>query len=229
MKLLAADYDGTIKSDIKNLYLNIIEINKFREKGNKFAIVTGRSYKSIKREIKKYDIKYDYLSCNGGLIVFDSNDNIVSETFLNKDVIDFIRNISLDDFNIEHLDFYNQYTTAKDFENILEAYIKFNNISSAKKFKQYIEEKFCNIKCNRNNSKIFIGEDITKREAVYQISQLENIHMKNIYTVGDASNDLEMLKAYNGYRVLYSYPSLWFKGIKVTPEVHTLVKKINRK
>ena len=39
MKLLATDYDGTFKSDIKNLYINISAVNKFMESGNKFAII----------------------------------------------------------------------------------------------------------------------------------------------------------------------------------------------
>ena len=42
MKLLVSDYDGTLKSDVKNLKININAIKKFMDEGNTFCIATGR-------------------------------------------------------------------------------------------------------------------------------------------------------------------------------------------
>jgi len=84
MKLLAVDYDGTFKSNLKNLKINIDKINQFMQSGNKFAIITGRSFKQIESEIKKYNIKYNYLVCNNGLIVFDETNKIIKYNLLSQ-------------------------------------------------------------------------------------------------------------------------------------------------
>ena len=62
MKLLVSDYDGTLKSDIKNLMVNIEAINEFRKKGNHFSIATGRDYYSIKKEIDKYKKRIEIIN-----------------------------------------------------------------------------------------------------------------------------------------------------------------------
>ena len=56
MKLLASDYDRTLYTNEKNLMLNMKAIKKFRLYCNKFVLVTGRSFKSIKKEIEYYNI-----------------------------------------------------------------------------------------------------------------------------------------------------------------------------
>ena len=48
-----------------------------------------------------------------------------------------------------------------------------------------------------------------------------------IYTVGDGKNDKTMLEAYNGYKMLLSYPSLYSANAKTTSSLHSLIKKIN--
>ena len=94
MKFLVSDYDGTLKSDIYNLKINISAINEFRKKGNHFAIATGRNYESIKNEINKYNIKYDYLITNDGAITFDRFDNILNvemiDSLLLKELCNYI-------------------------------------------------------------------------------------------------------------------------------------------
>ena len=63
MQLLASDYDGTLKqySD-KEKELTVEKrdkeaIDEFRERGNLFGIVTGRSKGMIDLELKKYGIR----------------------------------------------------------------------------------------------------------------------------------------------------------------------------
>lgn len=229
MKLLASDYDGTLKSDIKNLKLNIKAVNEFMTNGNKFAIITGRSFKSIKKEIEKYNIKYDYLSCNNGLIVFDKEDNIISSSCISKDNLKLIKEIVEKSDNIKNIKFYDFYDSTEKIENILEISLEFNNIKSAKKYKKYLENLLTNVSCYQVLNMIFIGNNQKKSQAVEIIKIKENINYEKVYTVGDNLNDLEMLKEYNGYKIITSYPSIWFKNIPTTREVYTLIKKINKR
>lgn len=228
MKLLASDYDGTLYTDRANLRLNMKAINKFMNNGNKFAIVTGRSFESIKKEIEYYNIKYDYLACNNGLIIFDNKDNIINSSILSLENLNLIYDNIMNFSGVKDVQLYSFFSLTYSFRDVLEVYAKFKNINAAKECKKYIESNLSNISCYNKFNKLFICNNITKADAVSFIQHLHNIDKNNIYAVGDNTNDLEMLEKYNGYKMLFSYPSLLFKKIPTTREVHTLVKKINK-
>lgn len=227
MKCLVSDYDQTFKTSIKNLYLNIEGIRKFRRKGNKFIIATGREFKSIKSEINKYEIEYDYLICNNGLIIFNNKDNIINCYPLSKDNIKKIYNSFKGvECNISKYNFYEH--TLSD-ENILEIKASFDSNEIAKNHKNYIESNINNIHCDIFNKNIYIGNYTSKATAINEILKIENISKEDIYTIGDDINDLEMLEEFNGYKMLNSNKNLWFKGIPTKTQVHRLIKKINKK
>ena len=69
---------------------------------------------------------------------------------------------------------------------------------------------------------IFIKKYCNKSTA---IKKIEN-NYSEIISVGDNLNDLEMLRDYNGYKMLYSYPIMYTKNIKTTTNVHSLIKKL---
>ena len=226
MKLLATDYDGTFKSNLRSLQLNKVAIEDFMNKGNKFAIVTGRNFKYIKKDINRYGIKYDYLACNNGLIVFDNKDNIINSSVLSSDDLNFICSAATE-FGIKTPRLYNYYSKTNNNENILEVFLRFKNINSAREYIKNIESNLENIKCFYIGPYIFISNKINKADAVSLISERENIAQEDIFTVGDYKNDIEMLQMYNGHRMLFSKPNLWFKQIPTTRQVHSLVKKID--
>lgn len=225
MKLLVADYDGTFKSNIKNLNINIYKVNEFMKKGNKFVIATGREYKSLEKEIKKFNIKYDYLICNNGLIIFDNKGNIVHHSRLLDDDLDFFYRI----FNIEkihNIKLYDFFSSTTKNKNILEILIRFEDSKSAIKFKEYLESIKNNIHCYYFDKNIFIGNYATKATAIKKIEKIENIKSEDIYTIGNDINDIEMLQEYNGYKMLNSNKRLWFKSIPTVRQVYSLTKKI---
>lgn len=79
MKYLASDLDGTLFQQDKTIKKEDIEaILKFKEKGNKFIVSTGRGIKGIKKGFRDYpEVEYDYaIACNGGVIVNNKNEII---------------------------------------------------------------------------------------------------------------------------------------------------------
>lgn len=228
MFLLATDYDGTLYTDSNNLKINIKHINKFMNNGNKFMIVTGRSFSSIKKEINKYNIKYDYLSCNNGLITFDNKDKVINSSIMDLEDLNYIYSLLENSLKIRDIKLYNFYGESYSFRDILEVYAKFKWDTSSKQFKQYIESNLPNIKCYKIFNKLFISNNYTKADAVSFIQHLHNIKKEDVYTVGDNSNDIEMLREFNGNKMFFSYPCLWLEKIPATKEVHTLVKKIHK-
>ena len=86
MRFLASDLDGTLVHENKIHEDDIKAISKLKEKGHKFIISTGRSYKGVEEVINNYDIDYDYLLlCNGGLII-DGNNKVVLDEWVPSEI-----------------------------------------------------------------------------------------------------------------------------------------------
>lgn len=99
MKLLAVDFDNTF-------FNGEDYANNFIEEGNIFIIITGRDIKSLLSDIDQTNLKYHYLVCNDGGIIFDNNLNIIYQCDLPKHVIPTIitlysQNKCIDDWYID--------------------------------------------------------------------------------------------------------------------------------
>ena len=83
MKILGSDYDGTLTAGGIG-ETKISAIQKWRESGNKFGIITGRNGNFRDELLQKYpDLKCDFFAtCNGGYIT-DGEGNIIFESDCN--------------------------------------------------------------------------------------------------------------------------------------------------
>ena len=232
MKLLVSDYDGTIKTYDKNP--NFIEKNIFREniksindfmKNNKFVIATGRNTKSIYDETEKYEIKYDYLISYNGRVIVDKNNNVINAEYIDIEFLDELNYV-----NIKELSFYDEFNLNNSGNNPIYIYLTLSNIKEVRNCVAYWREFYPNLKITYNYlfNTIIIRKKYNKLLGINKLIDKEKINIKkqNIITVGDETNDKEMIKYYNGYRMLLSNPSLWFETKNVTPTVNKLIKKI---
>lgn len=226
MKLLATDYDGTFKSNLKNLKININKVNKFMEDGNRFVIITGRSFKQIEPEIKKYNIKYNYLICNNGLIVFDKNNKIINCNLLPQDDLEFVYFSLLNWNSVKKIEVYNRLTSTQQLKEILEIHGVFYDEFSASNYKKNLEYVRKHLHCYQDKNNLFISLDLNKSDSIKFLQQKENLDKEQIFTVGDGLNDLEMLLEFNGYKMLKCDKRLLFKKIPTIPEIHKLIDKI---
>ncbi len=104
MKFIASDFDETIylvNNEITTKE-NITSIKDFISKGNSFCIISGRNYTDIKVLLNELDIPYTYLICEDGAKIFNSVDQCLDTTYLDKDEIEEIIKI-LDE---EEYDYY---------------------------------------------------------------------------------------------------------------------------
>ncbi|MFR7638291.1 MULTISPECIES: HAD-IIB family hydrolase [Allobaculum] len=82
MKLLATDYDGTLKFGGSVLPADFDAIHRWRDAGNLFVIVTGRSMESISGETEEFKIPVDYYVTNNGGMAFDKDGNALLSSTL---------------------------------------------------------------------------------------------------------------------------------------------------
>ena len=237
-KMLVSDYDGTLKSDLKNLIINIEAVKKFRKQGNLFTISTGRSYESIKSECERYGIEYDFLNCYDGSVLFDKQDTLLfANKFSRADLIALAVTLP----HVEAIKEVNYHGTHgiididhfKLDEQLSDVVMINLRLKLFKKLKYYIsgfEKDYPNIKFAQIFNEVFIKDDFDKSNGIQELENYLNgeVTRDNIITVGDNLNDLKLLQEFNGYKMLTSYPSMYGKGLKTTREVHTLIKKINR-
>lgn len=226
MKLLVTDYDGTMyyeKQDLKTLRENIEALKQFK-KQNMVVIATGRPFTSIKKEIDTYDIPYNYIISSNGACLFDQNDSpiytqtikqeIIQKTIAYLQKLPYISKIKL-------IDIYGNETN--NLENVIQIYveIKISSIFELKRIKQELEF----LDNNQFFNMCYFFNQTDKIDGIKRIQELHNIESKDIYTIGNDTNDLLMLKEYNGYRVPYSYPRIILERLPKT-SVKKLVHKI---
>ncbi len=201
MKVLISDYDGTFYTNEESIKTNIDKTNEFMKK-NIFVIATGRSLQDFKRKEEEYDIKYNYLIINHGATIIKDNQTIYNK-IINKNILPDI----LKDIDIENTDFNffcnNQNSrvssTEKELTKIHVSYAseeKLNEIYDKliSKYNEYINIYIMN---NKKSLEI-ISNEANKTNAIEFLITHEKFSKKDIYTIGDNQNDLEMIKDYNG-------------------------------
>lgn len=228
-KLLISDYDGTFNKTSKLVKMseNIDSVKDFMSNGNIFALASARSFISLKGQIQRYNIPYNYLICNNGGIVYDENDNVIFlHPTLNSVILKTIKYISKRKIfkSIIFKDYYGNVTTDLDKVYDIICVIDSNNIERLEEIKDEL-----NYLCSTPFFHILIfNESIDKTDGIDVIISKEGIHDDDTYTVGNDFFDVNMLTRYNGYRMHNSNPALYKPSIKKVPSVRKLVRSIEK-
>lgn len=228
MKLLATDFDKTLFKG-KDYKKNIKHINKFVDAGNLFIIVTGRYFNSLLNAIEGLDLKYSYLICNDGGIIFDKDLNIIYRKDIPKNIANDIANIydessCLSDWYIDTGTSITKDTTATangligQFDNVEEAKELLDNIKSRyKEVDGYLSEKWINV----------AEKTINKGSGIKELLKIIKIDESDVYTIGDAVNDISMSDYnFNSYSMSDSVIELKSKTIRSYNSVYELVMDI---
>ena len=218
MKLFVTDYDGTLYTDDKSMKKNIRALKKLRKNDFLIVISTGRSYVSIKNQIEMYNIPYDYVSCADGSITYDKSGKIVQMFSLDKKIIDafqrFYENLSYEEI---------QFSYPAGYENNLredDHLLGINVCISSHLYTKELVKEFYNLKKifpkynylayeHPNYSYLCIKpKDISKSYSLKELQKELQINSKDIYVIGDSSNDYEMIKEFKGVCMTNSYPDI---------------------
>ena len=210
-QILFSDYDGTLYIKNQDMQRNIKLIDKYRELGGKFVIVTGRSKNSIDGEIKKYNIPYDYIITNNGASIFDDTGNkiynqpISIKTSLK--IIDYLKSKE----NIEVFYYAEQDKVEYNKQELLKIRVRTSERDVAKNIEKQLNIVFANKivahaafpSIYYSNSEISIVEIVSakagKEKSIRKLLQLLNIPSEQVITIGDGRNDIAMIKEFNGY------------------------------
>lgn len=230
MKILFSDYDGTLKNYIKNpnilekyiFNLNLKAIDKFMENGNKFIITTGRNTESILDSCQRNKVNYHYITAYDGKVTLSNEGKVIYAKYINKKILDLI-----DFYNIgDIIGSYGVIGNTKNENEIIYLVIKTYGDVTYKINQLRLMFKDFDFNYYKLLNRLTIYYLFDKKMGIDELVRLLNLKGE-IYTVGDGANDKTMLEAYNGYKMLISYPSLFKVNCKITTSIHSLIKKIN--
>lgn len=233
-KILISDYDGTLYTNNLDIKKNIEMINKFREKGNLFVLATGRPYCRTITKVKRYNIPYDYLIVGNGSFVVDKNDRVILHNIIDSEILKkLIDDLSKKEemLEITYYGTYEQYNFI-DYNNTTYVMLKIENIDIANKVIDYLNKNYNGINVyNSFNSNEFslidiISNNSQKCNAIDKIIEIESIDDSNVYTIGDSSNDVEMIKKYNGYGMINSDERVIEVANKLYDNVYDLIEEV---
>lgn len=231
-KVLVVDYDRTLFINNDDMLNNINSINKFRENGNIFIIATGRTYNSLKKEIDKYNIEYDYLILNHGSLVIKKDKSTLFHYKIDRNILfDITSYLSKYKPKSVMYSYYTEDTNDINNPDISKITIGFQkDIETFKKVMMDVVKKYnnkLNIYFTQNFEIEIISKETNKSKAIDLLMKKVNFKKENIYTIGDSYTDIEMINDYNGSCMEKSIDILKNnKNIKKYSSVSVLIKDI---
>ena len=232
MKVLVSDYDQTLYTSDEDIKNNIEIIKEFMKSGNKFILATGRSYLDLKKVFDKYNFKCDYILLNHGSTIIDNNNNVISNTFINNEIIKYLKEDLLLDKSIRNFCCSSlESRVSFEYKNISKINIKYKAKEEANKIVKTILDKYSNFvnAYQVSDSTVeIISNEINKAKGIQILSNILNIKKEDIYTIGDGYSDIEMVKSYKGYCMKNSIDELKEVALKQYDSVYELVNELNK-
>lgn len=198
--LIVSDYDGTLKKGeyIESIKPNVDLLKRISNNEVIFMLSTGRLYRSIKSEIEKFDIPFQYLSCANGNILFDKDFQVIFKTYIDSEIINDLKPFYRKILSIDALDEYGTLVSNNPTEYLV--HLVEESETRRKVVNMLLDSPkvdYCTDGSNRYTIHIFsMSSKITTIEIA---KKMLNISKEAIYTIGDGPNDLEMIKKYNGF------------------------------
>lgn len=195
-------------------------------------LATGRSYVDLKIMIDKYKIPYDYLILNHGALLLSKKLEILNVFTLDKELVGSVleyANNNKDIYDVVLIDVFKKKVI--DTSNAVKIMLKLYSYDNALDVKKYIDERYANIKCyyeKEDNHYLveIVSSKASKSLMIEKILVREEIKKDNVFTIGDGVNDIDMIRNFNGYRVINSCKELDSITNRVIDNVSDLIEKI---
>lgn len=243
MKIIASDYDGTLNHggiDDKKRET----IKEWREKGNKFGIVSGRITDDLLRIYKKDKLELDFLLACNGAVILTTDGKILKEDRIDGDILkpilEFIFSLGADwaaiqsdrsyiiDENdndrlpdeftrktLPDLKYFNQVSTILEDEE--EAFMVTNAI------KEQFGDKLNPLQNGRCID--IVSVTMNKAKGLYDYLELVGGKYEDMITVGDNINDTHMIKEFRSYAMANGVQLIKDIADYVTEGITELIEK----
>lgn len=243
MKIIASDYDGTLNhGGIDDKKRNAIK--EWREKGNKFGIVSGRVVDDLLKIYKKDELDLDFLLACNGAVILTTDGKILKEDRIDGDILkpflDFLFSMGADWATIQSDRSYiidendndrlPDEFTRKNLPN-LKYFIQVSTIledeEAAEEVTNAVREKFGDKLNPLQNGRCIdiVSSRINKAKGLYDYLELVGGKYEDMITVGDNINDTHMIKEFRSYAMANGVQSIKDIADYVTEGITELIEK----
>lgn len=209
-KILCTDYDGTFYRNQEELKENISMSKKMMENGHKFIVVTGRSFHSFKEVLARNPMEFDYLVLCGGALIFDKSFTLLHKSLMSNfqvtSTINELVRFKSHFTNLIFVSFDGRENVYHPEQEIFKITMSVKSIEDANLISNALKDLRINVNVYiipvPNGYLVeLVDNKINKSVALNFLSHQFNFNYEDIITVGDASNDFEMVRDFKGYAI----------------------------
>ncbi|MBR5647647.1 HAD-IIB family hydrolase [Candidatus Saccharibacteria bacterium] len=239
--ILFSDFDRTLffRDDGAKTEENIEATKKWRDEGNQFCIVTGRSYKSITEHFPIIKEICDYYIVDGGSIIINKNGELIKAFYFDPAVVAGVVEFSKSFPEVPAAYYYTPNSEDADYktENLTKLRLWFADVSLLNDMAAKIRESFpvfaFILAAGEPTHKALEGRKgfieivpnhLGKSYAIRFLQQEANIPADSIVTIGDGLNDYEMVRDFNGFAISGSELSDAFHELKTADSISSLIR-----
>ncbi len=226
MKIIASDYDGTLNhGGIDDKKRDAIK--KWRNKGNKFGIVSGRMADDLLKIYKKDELELDFLLACNGAVILTTDGKVLKEDCIDgvviKPLLDFIfsydttwaviqsgKSYIIDEDDEERLPGEFTRETLPELEYFSQVSTIFENDKKAEQVTNAIKEKFeeCLNPLQNGRCIDIVSATMNKARGLYDYLEIVGGKYEDLITVGDNINDTHMIKEFRSYAMANGVQSI---------------------
>ena len=243
MKIIASDYDGTLNhGGIDDKKRNAIK--EWREKGNKFGIVSGRMPDDLLKIYKKDELDLDFLLACNGAVILTTDGKILKENRIDGDILklllDFLfsmgadwaiiqsdRSYIIDENDNDRLPDEFTRKTLPQLKYFIQVSTILEDVEEAEEVTNAVREKFGDKLNPLQNGRCIdiVSSRINKAKGLYDYLELVSGKYEDMITVGDNINDTHMIKEFRSYAMANGVQSIKNIADYVTEGITELIEK----
>ena len=243
MKLIASDFDGTVRTDEKGLQRDIEAIKKWKDAGNIFAIISGRNAPQIRDIALRYNIPANYVLGDSGNTCY-VGDRLeyyhASGAEPLKELYDLL--IEYNTYYIvvncpkvatvifrDNADFglSNTFGKLEDITEFTQVSAVFHSFEEAKAAAAGVNARLGDKVCALQNFQCLdiVPDGRNKAVSVERLANKLGVDEKDIYCIGDNFNDILMLDRFASFVVENAHEEVkTHASVKVVPTVADMIE-----
>lgn len=244
MKIIGSDYDGTLNHNgIGESKKNAI--NKWREAGNIFALISGRGAEDVLGIYREKKFGCDYLIADNGAVIMKNDSTVVSDIRCEGSIAVPLLELLFEEgcpWGEIHTSFPCRVFADKNecgeigeysFEDVPEIPY-FNQISTmlddfetAEKVTESVRKKFGDKLNPLQNGKCIdiVRNDMNKAKGLYLLAEILGAEYEDIIAVGDNINDMDMIKEFRSYAMENGVDCVKETATYITKGITDLIEK----
>ncbi|BEU87537.1 HAD family hydrolase [Selenomonas sp. TAMA-11512] len=253
MKVAASDYDGTLLRGGVIDEETKAGIARWRAAGHKFGVVSGRDYGMLVPQLRKYGVEFDYTVCNNGGIIRGTDETVRFQAEITPRALTAIAeettaqksfHFAFSAADVTYLCHHSEGSwierEAKDWDFPI-VYIEESEIGGLTGIQQFslgFPEPALSDACAAVlNAKLgdaihafpnacsldITPAGISKDQGIRTLLSVMGWDGAEIYAIGDETNDLPMLKAFDGYSLTSARKEIQSQAKEVFPSVGAML------